>query len=805
MSGIRLDNGVLILAPRGRDAAVAADLLRRNGIECAACDDLSAFAASLRHGAGAALVAEEALVGDGLDEALAWLADQPAWSDFPFVVLANGQTRVRSARANGILDGLGNAVLLERPLHAEAMLRAVRSALAARGRQYEARARIEALHASEASFRESEAKFHAITDSVDQMIWSTLPDGFHDFYNRRWYDFTGMPAGSTDGEAWNGMFHPDDQERAWARWRHSLDTGEPYEIEYRLRHRSGDYRWVLGRAQAVRGTDGSITRWYGSCTEIDDQVQAREMLARSREALEAAVAARTAELAELYAKTPVALHSVGPDKRLLSVSDRWLAFMGYDDRHDVLGREITEFMTAPCAAEHLGRHWPDLLELGSFEDRPYRYVKRSGEVADVLVSARLGLDAEGRMVRTMASVVDVTDRLRAEAERDEAEEALRQSQKLETIGQLTGGVSHDFNNLLTPIVGSLDLLRRRHGDDEKSQRLIGNALQAAERAATLTQRLLSFARRQTLQPQAVDVGALMEGILDLVTRSLGPTIRVAVRVEGDPPPAMVDPNQLELAILNLAVNARDAMPDGGTLTIEVAPHLADGGGDLAEGGYVRVAVVDTGVGMDAATLRRCVEPFYSTKGVGKGTGLGLSMAHGLAAQSGGALSLGSEPGVGTRAELFLPAAHCRAAATHAHAAQVPALRRASILLVDDEELVRSGTADMLADLGHEIVEAASGARALAMLHGGLEVDLVVTDYLMPVMTGAGLIRELRELWPRLPVLLVTGFANTAADVPADVPKLAKPFRQADLSAGVNDLLGERPPAERARPRLRAVE
>ncbi|WP_375404620.1 PAS domain-containing protein [uncultured Sphingomonas sp.] len=801
-----MDDGVLILAPRGRDAAVAADLLRRHGIDCVACEDLAGLAACLARGAGGALVAEEALSGGGLDAVTAWLADQPAWSDFPFVVLANGQTRVRSARANATLDGLRNVVLLERPLHAEAMLRAVRSALAARGRQYDARGRIEALHASEAEFREREAKFHAITDSVDQMIWSTLPDGFHDFYNRRWYDFTGMPPGSTDGEAWNGMFHPEDQERAWARWRHSLATGDPYEIEYRLRHHSGEYRWVLGRAQAVRGPDGAITRWYGSCTDIGDQMAAREALARSREVLEAAVAARTAELAELYAKTPVALHSVGRDLKLMSVSDRWLTFMGYDDRAEVIGRPITDFIAPDDLGKDFERYRAQVSGTGAFDDRPYRFVKRSGELADVLVSARLARDADGRITRAMASVIDVTDRLRAEAERDEAEEALRQSQKLETIGQLTGGVSHDFNNLLTPIVGSLDLLRRRHGLDEKSQRLIGNALQAAERAATLTQRLLSFARRQTLQPQAVDAAALVEGILDLVARSLGPTIRVAVQVEGAPPPATVDPNQLELAILNLAVNARDAMPDGGTLSIEVAAHAATGDDGLTGGRYVRVAVVDTGVGMDAATLKRCVEPFYSTKGVGKGTGLGLSMAHGLAAQSGGVLKLDSEPGVGTRAELFLPAAEGAAAATHAHPAIVPALRRASVLLVDDEELVRSGTADILIDLGHTVVEVASGAQALAALRGGVEVDLVVTDYLMPGMTGAALIRELRGSWPRMPVLLVTGFANTAADVPGDVPKLAKPFRQADLSARVNDLL-ERSAIRAARtpPRLRAVE
>lgn len=796
MSEPDFDHGVVILAPRGRDAVVACDLLRHNGRRSEICTDLPALRATLAGGAGAALVAEEALAEDGLDGIAMWLAEQPAWSDFPFIVLANGHKGSRSSLAVERLNLLRNVVVLDRPLHADALLRAVSSALAARDRQYDARARLDELRRREETLRVSEAKFHAITDSIDQMIWSTLPDGFHDFYNQRWYDFTGVPAGSTDGDGWAGLFHRDDQDRAWSRWRHCLATGERYEIEYRLRHHTGTYRWVLGRAQPVRDAGGTINRWYGTCTDIHDQVEARETLARTREGLEAAVVARTRELAELYAKTPVALHSLGPDGRVISVSDRWLSFMGYASAREVIGRSITDFMTPASQEEHHARNWPDLLRDGGFEDRRYGFCKQSGELAEVLVSARVDRDEVGRVTRTMASVVDVTDRLRAEAARDEAEAALRQSQKLETIGQLTGGVSHDFNNLLTPIVASLDLLRRRHGDDERSQRLIGAALQAAERAATLTQRLLSFARRQTLQPRPVDVGTLVEGLLDLLRRSLGPTIRIDVRIEPDTPPALVDPNQLELALLNLAVNARDAMVDGGELCVEVARHDGAAGPDCSDGTYVRISVTDTGSGMDAATLNRAVEPFYSTKGLGKGTGLGLSMAHGLAAQSGGALTLGSTPGVGTRADLYFPVASGVADAPLPATGPVPAIRPATILLVDDEELVRSGTAAILADLGHTVIEASGGSSALALLRSRQDIDVLVTDYLMPGMTGAALVREVREFAPRLPVLLVTGFANTAADVPDDVGKLAKPFRQSELSARINALLARDASAER---------
>jgi signal transduction histidine kinase len=531
-----MNDTVLVLTPRGRDTTVATDLLRRHGITALACEHLIALSAAIERGAGAALVAEEALAGADIGILASYLERQPPWSDFPFIVLANGHKGVRSARAFETLDRLRNVVLLERPLHAESMVRAVRSALNARRRQYEA----------------------------------------------------------------------------------------------------------------------------------------RDVLARSREELERLVAERTRE-------------------------------------------------------------------------------------------------------------------------REEALAQLHEAQKLETIGQLTGGVAHDFNNLLTPVMGNLDLLRRRiPPEDRRSQRLIENALQATGRAATLVQRLLAFARRQDLQPRAVDVSGLLVGLEDLVTRSIGPTVTVVVDAPPGLPAARVDPSQLELAVLNLAINARDAMPGGGRLTIEVRFEelLAARGERLKEGRYVRLSVVDTGVGMDASTLRRAIEPFFSTKGLGKGTGLGLSMVHGLAAQSGGALMLSSAPGIGTRAELWLPVADEAAAANEQmHVETVLAARPSTVLLVDDEELVRIGTAEMLIDLGYSVIQAGSGVEALAALRRReVDIDLLVSDYLMPGMNGADVVHEARRLRPDLPTLLMTGYTNLVQGAAAELPRLAKPFRQAELAARIAELM-----------------
>jgi nitrogen-specific signal transduction histidine kinase/CheY-like chemotaxis protein len=368
-------------------------------------------------------------------------------------------------------------------------------------------------------------------------------------------------------------------------------------------------------------------------------------------------------------------------------------------------------------------------------------------------------------------------------ELERAHEQLRQSQKVEAIGQLTGGIAHDFNNLLTPILGGLDILQRRGVGDARGQRLIDGALQSAERARTLVQRLLAFARRQPLQPSPVDLGAIVHDMSDLVGSTLGPRIRIVLDVTPDLPPAMADPNQLEMALLNLAVNARDAMPDGGTLTIGARTTMLAPGNKLAPGRYVLLSVSDTGVGMDAETLSRAVEPFYSTKGIGKGTGLGLSMIHGLAGQLGGWLDLASTPGVGTRIEMWLPAADGPAAPVVEIAQGTDEGRGAGmVLLVDDEDLIRAATSQMLADIGFTVLEVTSAKEALHHLSDP-RLTLVVTDHLMPGMTGTELARQIQAVWPDLPILIISGYAELE-DVAPDLPRLMKPFRESELAAAL---------------------
>jgi signal transduction histidine kinase/CheY-like chemotaxis protein len=443
----------------------------------------------------------------------------------------------------------------------------------------------------------------------------------------------------------------------------------------------------------------------------------------------------------------------------------------------------------------------DCLGNVTFLERPFHPTTLISLARAALRARRRQYDARARLkalqeseerLRTANETLEarVQERTR---EHELALAKLHEAQKLETLGQLTGGVAHDFNNLLTPVIGNLDLLRHRLGPNHASQRLIDAALQAASRAATLVQRLLAFARRQDLRTQSVNIGALLDGMTDLIRRSLNPAIDVQIEHGPDLPPARVDPNQLELAILNLAINARDAMPRGGTLRISASAAAAGDQGKLQAGDYVRITVEDDGVGMDAQTLGRAVEPFFSTKGLGKGTGLGLSMVHGLAAQLGGTLELQSSPNAGTTAEVWLPVSSEPAGTGEVEPRSLTvAPRRATILLVDDEELVRIGTADMLADLGYEVIEATSGAEALRLLRSGEEPDLLLTDYLMPGMNGVELIEQAKSLAPSMQALLITGYSTIAEGPGASVPRLAKPYRQADLAQFVADLLAPEP-------------
>ena len=479
------------------------------------------------------------------------------------------------------------------------------------------------------------------------------------------------------------------------------------------------------------------------------------------------------------------------DYRFVEIND---AFERQTGLVDAAGKWVRDLLP-----EH-ERHWFDIYGQVARTGEPIRFENPANDLGDRwfdvyafriqssedLVGVLFNDISHRRTMEIALKAMNETLEQRVEAaiaERETAQEALRQSQKMEAIGQLTGGVAHDFNNLLTPIIGSLDLLTRRSGLGPREMRLIGAALQAAERAKVLVQRLLAFARRQPLQPGPVDLGALVAGMGELVASTSGPKIRVGVQVAPGVGTAIGDANQLEMAILNLCVNARDAMPDGGRLDLSVEPSGRPAEQpDLPEGAYVRLTVADDGTGMDADTIQRSIEPFFSTKGIGKGTGLGLSMVHGLAMQLGGALTIQSQPGLGTRISLYLRESGLAAVAAPAG---MPATESAvgHILLIDDQEFVRATTADLLHEMGYTTAECDSAMAAELRLGRGERFDLVVTDHLMPGLSGAELAARLARDRPELPVLVISGYADTD-ELSSGLQVLRKPFREEELAAAI---------------------
>lgn len=410
----------------------------------------------------------------------------------------------------------------------------------------------------------------------------------------------------------------------------------------------------------------------------------------------------------------------------------------------------------------------------------------------------LNLELERRVEERTAELALANAQLeqRVEERTREREAALAQvheMQKMESLGQLTGGVAHDFNNLLMAVLGNLELLKKRMPDNPLLKRLVNGAIAGAERGATLTKRMLAFARRQELKPTAVHLSALVEGIEDMLQRSLGPTVTVEVEISEYLPPVQIDPHQLELALLNLALNARDAMPNGGRLSITA--HRNDAGGETARlpsGDYICAVVTDSGSGMDEETLKRATEPFFTTKGVGRGTGLGLSMVHGMVAQSGGTMQITSRMGEGTSVWLWLPVDRTGVTPKGSLAAeQVQAARPCRIMAVDDDPLILSSTAAMLEDLGHVVIEASSASSALEILRADVKVDMIITDHAMPSMTGIKLISVVHQHWPWIPMILASGYADLLNTDDARPQRLTKPFNQSELAKCIATALDEK--------------
>lgn len=477
-----------------------------------------------------------------------------------------------------------------------------------------------------------------------------------------------------------------------------------------------------------------------------------------------------AQFRSLYRRTPLPLHALDADGRIEDVSDAWLALLGYE-RDSVIGRPLINFMTEESARQRI-RDWQRLLAEGELHEREYRLVSRQGEFIDVLSTSRIERDGHGAFIWAVGGLVDVTARRRAE-------EALRQAQKMEAIGQLTGGVAHDFNNILAIILGNLEMIRKHVSEAERVTRMVDNAIEGAQRGAALTQRMLSFSRRQSLSPQILHIRDLVEGMHDLIERSLGPRIRVVNRFPDRLPAIFVDPHQLEMVLLNLVVNARDAM-EGGTIML-AADGPVPAPPSLHGGSFVCIRVTDTGSGMDEATLLRAREPFFTTKGVGKGTGLGLSMASGFAEQSGGTLEISSQKGIGTTITIWLPAASAARQAgepvkSDITSDHVSRLDGQTILVVDDEALILINTESTLQELGATVIAATTALEALELFGRHPEISCLITDYAMPGMTGAQLAAAIRVKKPNLPIVIATGYAELPGEI-ASYETIAKPFTE----------------------------
>ncbi len=586
--------------------------------------------------------------------------------------------------------------------------------------------------------------------------------------------------------------HPEDLEDAGTRWATALLSGDVYETEFRLRRADGMYRWHLARAVPIRSPDGAITHWVGTNTDVEQQKGTANALADLNAHLEQRVAEQSAERTRLWETSRDLLVVVGEDGLFRAANPAWGTLLGWEP-DEVVGKSHLAFnhpddqtrsqaaLESSLAGPLAGHETRQLHKDGGFRWFSWVAASQDGVVY-----------ATGR---------DVTAEKQSAEALLQAQEALRQSQKMEAVGQLTGGIAHDFNNMLAVVIGSLDLLARRGvGDDPRARRYIDAANDGARRAALLTQRRLAFSRQQPLQPEPIDPNKLVGGMSDLLRHSIGADVRLEAVLACGIWRIHADPNQLENVVLNLAVNARDAMPSGGRLTIETqnahlderyaAEHVG-----LTAGQYVLIAVTDTGSGMPADVIEKAFDPFFTTKAVGKGTGLGLSQVYGFVKQSGGHVKIYSELDHGTTIKIYLPRLMGGSETGETSGAMIDlpmGERREVVLVVEDEPAVRQFSVDALHELGYHVLEADGAAAALRLLDAHPEIVLLFTDVVMPDINGAKLADEARRRRPDLKVLFTTGYTRNAVVhngvLDPGVELIGKPFNLEALAAKVRAVL-----------------
>jgi PAS domain S-box-containing protein len=668
-----------------------------------------------------------------------------------------------------------------------------------------------ARRAAESDLRTSNRRFQAAVEAVQGVLWTNTPEGKMEGEQPGWMALTGQTQEDYRGYGWLTCVHPDDAQPTIAAWQKAVAARTPFVFEHRLRRHDGVWRHYSIRAVPIIDDGGSIEQWVGVHTDITERRQAEAALKDLNATLERRIDERTREIQAAFHRleeserrfrilvdgvTDYAIYMLDPQGYITNWNAGAERIKGYSI-DEIIGRHFSTFYTERDREAGMpARTLETATRTGKFEAEGWRVRKDGTEFwANVVVDAIH--DEEGQLIGFAKITRDLT-------EKRAVEEQLRQSQKMEAVGQLTGGIAHDFNNLLTIIAGNMDMAARALDSGEgigRAKRAIGNAMKGAERAATLTQRLLAFARRQPLAPKPLDLDKVVAGMSELLNRSLGELVQLEIVTSPGLWPVEADPNQLESALINLAVNARDAMPKGGTLTIETANAHLDSGysashSEVPPGNYVVIAVSDTGIGMPKEHLARVFEPFFTTKEIGRGTGLGLSQVYGFVKQSGGHVNVYSEEGRGTTVKMYLPRfMGSMAGKDDAQIARVEgrSVSSETVLVVEDDEEVRAFSAEVLRELGYAVLEASDGRSALRILaQDDLKIDLLFTDVVMPGMSGKELSDEARKARPTLKVLYTSGYTRNAivhgGRLDAGVALLAKPFTSRDLAERVRELL-----------------
>ncbi len=647
--------------------------------------------------------------------------------------------------------------------------------------------------------RQSEEKFRTFAQAVPNHVWTSLADGQLDWFNEQTLSYSGLPMQALVGSGWASLVHVDDIDAAAAIWAKALAQGLAYENEFRIRRADGVYRWHLVRAVPIRDEWGEVVRWIGTNTDIEQQRSDREALRQLNIDLERRVDERTRERDRIWRNAPDLMLVMNLDGIISEVNPAWSSILGW------------------VAGDLVGKRIDTIVHADDLQNAELALVRAGTAIMPTFECRTLHADGSYRSIAWTAAPEgnaifgfgrDITPNIKQKEALAQAEEHLRQAQKMEAIGQLTGGIAHDFNNMLASIYGSIQLMQRKFktGKLDGLESLLERASTSTQRAASLTQRLLAFARRQSLDIQRVDVVKLVESLEEMLVRTLGTTVELEIDLASDLWPARIDAGQLENTLLNLVINARDAMPEGGRLTIEarnieIDADYAANQTELVAGEYVALRVTDGGVGMPSSVIERAFEPFFTTKPIGQGTGLGLSMVYGFVKQAGGHIRIHSQPDRGTTVSLFLPRdlsngpidepEEVVSTTSHARTGE-------SILVVEDEDNVRAVIVTVLQDLGYRYMEAADAKTALAIIDSGIHIDLLVSDVGLPGMNGRQLAEIATERRPQLKVLFVTGYAEQAAVrhgfLSHGMQMITKPFVIDELASRIRSILASEPSA-----------